>query len=192
MEKHGAKGWVNTNYRYFKGYKKIKKLLEGQEIIKLSIFTHSKNGLATNSIHFIDLFSWMTEDTKIKLDGKKRSVMDLLSYKNINFKKLEKIWPELKSLDFETKEQIEIESIYSCYLIRQRADIDDFKKEEGLTIPKTTNFKDVGSLSNEIIEKLTKTRPPTLGAASRISGVTPAAIIAIMRFLKKQKNNRAA
>ena len=112
--------------------------------------------------------------------------------KNINFKKLEKIWPELKSLDFEVKEQIEIESIYASYLARQRADIDDFKKEEGLVIPKTTNFKNVGSLSNEIVEKLTKTRPPTLGAASRISGVTPAAIIAIMRFLKKQKNNKAA
>ena len=70
--------------------------------------------------------------------------------------------------------------------------IDDFKKEEGLTIPKTINFKKVGSLSNEIVEKLSKTRPPTLGAASRISGVTPAAIIAIMRFLKKQKNNKAA
>ena len=50
------------------------------------------------------------------------------------------------------------------------------------------DFKDVGSLSNEIVEKLTKIKPPTLGAASRISGVTPAAIIAIMRFIKKQKN----
>ena len=70
MEKHDAKGWVNTNYRYFEGYKKIKKLLEGQEIINLSVFTHSKNGLATNSIHFIDLFAWLAEDKKIKLDGK--------------------------------------------------------------------------------------------------------------------------
>jgi len=132
------------------------------------------------------------KNIKIKLDGKKRSVMDLLSYKNINFKKLEKIWPELILLEPDVKEQIEIESIYSTYLVRQRADIDDFKKEEGLLIPKTTNFNNVGSLSNEIIEKLTTIQPPTLGAASRISGVTPAAIIAIMRYLKKQKNNKAA
>ena len=118
--------------------------------------------------------------------------IELLSYKNINFKILEKIWPELKTLEPEVKEQIEIESIYSSYLERQRADIDDFKKEESLVIPKTTNFKKVGSLSNEIVEKLSKINPPTLGAASRISGVTPAAIIAIMRFLKKQKNNKAA
>jgi len=118
--------------------------------------------------------------------------MELLSHNNITFKKLEAIWPELASLDIEIKEQIEIEAIYSTYLERQRVDIDDFKKEEGLIIPKNTNFKNVGSLSNEILEKLIKTKPPTLGAASRISGVTPAAIIAIMRYLKKQKNIKAA
>jgi tRNA uridine 5-carboxymethylaminomethyl modification enzyme len=132
------------------------------------------------------------KNIKIKLDGKKRSVFELLSYKNINFQKLEKLWPDLKKLDFNTKEQIQIESIYFNYLSRQRADIDDFKREGGLRIPKTINYKKVGSLSNEIIEKLTKVQPPTLGAASRISGVTPAAIIAIMRYIKKNKNNKAA
>ena len=102
------------------------------------------------------------KNIKIKLDGKKRSVFELLSHKNISFQKLEKILPELKNLDLNTKEQIQIESIY------------------------------FGSLSNEIIEKLTKIKPPNLGAASRISGVTPAAIIAIMRYIKKNKNKKAA
>ncbi len=128
----------------------------------------------------------------IKLDGKKRSAFELLSYKNISFEKLEKIWPELKNLDTETKEQIQIESIYSSYLSRQRADIEDFKKEEGLKIPKIIEYKKVGSLLNEIVEKLTKLKPPTLGAASRISGVTPAALIAIMRYIKKNNNKKAA
>ena len=67
---------------------------------------------------------------------------------------MEKIWPEIKNLDNDTKEQIQIESIYSSYLSRQRADIDDFKKEEGLKIPKIIEYKKVGSLSNEIIEKV--------------------------------------
>ena len=116
----------------------------------------------------------------------------MLSYKNISFEKLEKIWPELKGLDYDTKEQIQIESIYSNYLLRQRADIDDFKKEEGLKIPKIIKYKEVGSLSSEIIEKLSKIRPPTLGAASRISGVTPAALISIMRYIKKNKNTKVA
>ena len=89
-------------------------------------------------------------------------------------------------------EQIEIEAKYSGYLDRQRADVSDFKKEEGLKIPKNINYNNVGSLSNEIIEKLSKITPPTLGAASRVSGVTPAAIIAILRYIKKNKNKKAA
>ena len=157
--------------------KKTKKLKQGFTLAKKLI-------LSPNQLQ--------KKDIKIKLDGKKRSAMELLSHNNITFEKLEKIWPELTSLDKETREQIEIEAVYSSYLKRQRADIDDFKKEEGLIIPRNTNFKNVGSLSNEIVEKLIKINPPTLGAASRISGVTPAAIIAIMRYLKKQKNNKAA
>ena len=166
-----------SSYRKKEFNKKIKKIKNGFSLIKGLVI--SPNQLKKKNIN-------------IKLDGKKRSVMDLLAYKNINFTKLESVWPEIKNIDLDVKEQIEIESVYSSYLKRQRADIDDFKKEEGLVIPKGINFKKVGSLSNEIIEKLSTIRPPTLGAASRISGVTPAAIIAIMRFLKKQNNNKVA
>ena len=88
-------------------------------------------------------------------------------------------------------EQIEIESQYTGYLDRQREDISDFKKEESLILPTELDYNSVGSLSNEIIEKLSAAQPPTLGAASRISGVTPAAIIALLRFVKKQKNSKA-
>ena len=151
-----------------------------------------KNGFGLIKGLFITPSQLKKKNINIKLDGKKRSVMDLLAYKNIGFSKLENIWPELKKIDLDVKEQIEIESVYSSYLKRQRADIEDFKKEEGLVIPKSIDFKEVGSLSNEIVEKLSATNPSTLGAASRISGVTPAAIIAIMRFLKKQKNNKVA
>ncbi len=129
---------------------------------------------------------------KINHDGKKRTAFELLSYKNISFKHINKIWPETKKIEEEISEQIIIESQYSGYLSRQREDIIDFKKEEELTIPINLDYKKVGSLSNEIIEKLTTTQPPTLGAASRISGVTPAAIIALLRFVKKQKNTKAA
>ena len=89
-------------------------------------------------------------------------------------------------------EQIEIESQYAGYLDRQRDDISDFKKEENLLLPKNINYKEIGSLSNVIVEKLSIVQPTTLGAASRISGVTPAAIIALLRFVKKQKNIKAA
>ena len=128
----------------------------------------------------------------INHDGKKRSAFDLLSFKNISFSDVNDIWPETKHIKDDIREQIEIESQYAGYLERQREDIIDFKKEEELTLPKNIDYKTVGSLSNEIVEKLTLVRPPTLGAASRISGVTPAAIIALLRYVKKQKNNKAA
>ena len=166
-----------SSYRQSEFEKKINKIKKGFVVAKN--LKASPNQLLKNNI-------------KIKLDGKKRSVIDLLSFKNVNFKNLEKIWPELKALEMDVKEQIEIESVYSSYLERQRVDIEDFKREEGMEIPKIINFSDVGSLSNEIIEKLTKIKPPTLGAASRISGVTPAATIAILRFIKKQKNIKVA
>ena len=118
--------------------------------------------------------------------------MELLSFSNISFKDLVRIWPQIKYIDDESREQIEIEAKYSGYLDRQRDDIEDFKKDEQLRIPEFVNYKKVGSLSNEIIEKLIEIKPPTIGAASRISGVTPAAIIAILRYIKKNKNKKAA
>ena len=87
-------------------------------------------------------------------------------------------------------EQIKIESRYAGYLKRQREDINDFKKDEELMLPNNLDYKNVGSLSNEIVEKLLLIKPPTLGAASRISGVTPAAIIALLRHVKRQKNHK--
>ena len=125
---------------------------------------------------------------KINLDGKKRSIIDLLAFSNIDFSNLEKVWPQIKELDLVTREQILIEARYAGYLNRQRLDIQDFKKDENLKIPDKMNYKKVGSLSNEVVEKLTKIKPPTLGAASRVSGITPAAIIAILRFIKSSKN----
>ena len=129
---------------------------------------------------------------KINKDGKKRNIIDLLSFSNITTPKLKKIIPELNDLEDDVMEQIEIEAKYTGYLDRQRMDIKDFEKEESLVIPKSTNYKLVGSLSNEIVEKLSKIKPRTLGAASRIPGVTPAATIALLRYIKKNKNKKAA
>ena len=105
-------------------------------------------------------------------------------------KKLEKIWPKLKLIDNDLREQIEIESHYLGYLDRQKTDIESFKKDEGLFFPNNFDFNKVGSLSSEVLEKLNKIQPPTIGAASRISGITPPAIIALLRHLKrKNKKN---
>lgn len=156
---------------------KLKQLQEGFSLVKK--YSISPNKLEKNGI-------------MINHDGKKRSAFDLLSFENISFNDVNNIWPETKIIKDDIREQIEIETQYAGYLDRQREDIIDFKREEELTLPKNLDYKTIGSLSNEIVEKLTLVRPPTLGAASRISGVTPAAIIALLRYVKKQKNYRAA
>ena len=156
---------------------KLKQLQEGFSLVKK--YSISPNKLEKNGI-------------MINHDGKKRSAFDLLSFENISFNDVNNIWPETKFIKDDIREQIEIETQYAGYLDRQREDIIDFKREEELTLPKNLDYKTIGSLSNEIVEKLTLVRPPTLGAASRISGVTPAAIIALLRYVKKQKNYRAA
>ena len=157
---------------------------EKRDRIKKGFDIINKNKISPNELQ--------KKGIQINHDGKKRSALDLLSFKNINFSDINLIWPETKNIEEDVVEQIKIESQYKGYLDRQRDDIKDFKKEEMLALPKNINYKLVGSLSNEIVEKLTLTKPPTLGAASRISGVTPAAIIALLRFVKKNKNNKAA
>ncbi|MDC0057077.1 tRNA uridine-5-carboxymethylaminomethyl(34) synthesis enzyme MnmG [Alphaproteobacteria bacterium] len=156
---------------------KMEQLQEGFNLVKKKNI--SPNRLEKNGI-------------MINHDGKKRSAFELLSFKNISFGDVNNIWPETKYIEDDIREQIEIESQYAGYLERQREDIIDFKKEEELTLPNNIDYNTVGSLSNEIVEKLTLVQPPTLGAASRISGVTPAAIIALLRYVKKQKNHKAA
>ena len=128
----------------------------------------------------------------VKHDGKKRSAFELLSFNNIKFEDLIKVWPKLSYISNDSKQQIEIESRYKEYLIRQQDDINDFKKDEQLLLPSDIDYSKVASLSKEVIEKLSKVNPPTLGTAARISGVNPAAIVSLLRYVKKGKNSKAA
>ena len=77
--------------------------------------------------------------------------------------------------------------IRADYLQRQEADIRAFRKDEALIIPKDVDYRKIGGLSNEVVMKLSKVRPETLGAASRISGVTPAAVTAVLGYIKSLK-----
>ena len=70
---------------------------------------------------------------------------------------------------------------------RQKSEIEAFRKDEALKLPHWLDYAHVGGLSNEVRDKLEIVRPETLGAASRIPGVTPAAIMALLRHVKKKK-----
>ena len=122
---------------------------------------------------------------KIRQDGIKRSVFELLSFPNITFEKLLPIFPELEQIAISNKKQIAIEARYASYLKRQQQDIEIFKRDEKIPIPHWLQFEDIKSLSAEVVEKMQKVSPKTIGAASRISGVTPASIMAIIVHIKK-------
>tara|TARA_B100001013_G_C24619425_1_gene446593 strand:+ start:177 stop:791 length:615 start_codon:yes stop_codon:yes gene_type:complete len=125
-------------------------------------------------------------DIKINLDGKKRNIFELLVFKNINRKKLEKIWPQIKKIPNDIFDELETNSVYKGYIERQLQDIIDLKKDEDLKIPENINYKKIPNLSNEVLEKLIYTKPKNMNQIMRTSGVTPAAVINILRFLNRK------
>ncbi|MFH1479474.1 MAG: tRNA uridine-5-carboxymethylaminomethyl(34) synthesis enzyme MnmG [Candidatus Omnitrophota bacterium] len=117
---------------------------------------------------------------------------DLLKRPEVYFKKLKVFDKEKKYLSEDIINQVEIEIKYRGFIDRQLKEIENFKRIEFIKIPEGFDFKEVPSLSNEIIEKLNLTRPMNLGQASRISGVTPVAISVLMIYLKKWKERHLA
>jgi tRNA uridine 5-carboxymethylaminomethyl modification enzyme len=122
----------------------------------------------------------------INQDGVVRSAMDLLAYPDIDWDRLVDLWPELGSISPAIAEQLSIDARYEGYLGRQRQDIAAYRKDEALQLPADLDYAAVGSLSNEIRQKLEAHRPATLGQAARISGVTPAALVSLLRFVRRR------
>jgi len=119
-------------------------------------------------------------------DGIARSAAELLAYPGIDLARLAAIWPDLAGLTPEIAEQVEIDARYAGYLERQERDIAAFRRDEGLLLPVDLDYATVGSLSREICDKLAVARPATLGAAARISGVTPAALVALLKHVRRR------
>ena len=124
-------------------------------------------------------------DIKVKQDGTKRTAYNIMSYDDVSRETINQLWPELAEMPDDVYEQIEIEARYSGYIKRQMADIEVFKKDEKLKIREDIDYSKIGSLSREMVQKLSKVKPATIGEASRIPGVTPAAITAILGYIKK-------
>tara|TARA_B110000971_G_C20024266_1_gene507965 strand:+ start:75 stop:1949 length:1875 start_codon:yes stop_codon:yes gene_type:complete len=129
---------------------------------------------------------------KIAMDGVKRNGLEVLSQKGITIKKLREIWDDVPQFDNSIDEQIEIDAHYSGYLKRQTHDIAAFKKDEAILIPDFIDYENFSGLSNEIKFKLKLIKPKTLGQALRIDGVTPAAAIILLAFIKKCRYKASA
>jgi tRNA uridine 5-carboxymethylaminomethyl modification enzyme len=127
----------------------------------------------------------------VNMDGKRRSALELLSHSTITFDALINLWPQLSDYERRLIAIAEIEARYLGHVGRQQLDVERFNKEESLLIPQDISYHELAALSTEMKEKLSKFMPATIGAASRIPGVTPAAIIAIISHIRKREQRAA-
>ena len=128
----------------------------------------------------------------VNLDGRRRSAHDLLGYPDVDLARLKALWPSLGSLRPDIAEQIEIEGAYAGYLDRQVTDIRAYRRDEALALPPDLDYAAIASLSAEARQKLEAARPSTLGAAARISGVTPAALTALLGHVRRRDRRSTA
>ncbi len=114
------------------------------------------------------------------------SLEGLLKRPEIKYQQLAEVF-ELERCDEVIEEQLEIQTKYSGYIERQQSDIEKLKRSELTKIPTDFDYEKVSSLSAEVMQKLLQVKPESIGQASRISGVTPAAISLLLVHLKKQR-----
>ena len=129
---------------------------------------------------------------KVNQDGLRRSVIDLLGMPEIHWARITELWPQLKALQRDVVEALEAEALYAGYLQRQDAEISALRREERLALPADLDYASMPSLSAELRQKLTVVRPSSLGQASRIDGMTPAALAVILSHVKRRDRQSAA
>ena len=113
------------------------------------------------------------------------SLQEILKRPGVSLSELLQFDADLSDFDREAREQVEIQTKYEGYLKRQQEQIERFKRLENLKIPEDMDFQSITGLSAEVREKLSTLRPVSIGQASRISGITPAAISILIVNLKK-------
>jgi len=121
----------------------------------------------------------------VNQDGVVRGAQDLLALPGVTIDRLSAIWPDLAALSPDIVEQLQIDALYAGYLRRQQADIEAYRRDEALLLPQDLDYDTMGSLSAEIRQIFTTHRPATLGHAGRLAGVTPAALVALLRHVRR-------
>jgi len=122
----------------------------------------------------------------LRKDGHRRSAFELLSYPGIGIGDLARIWPSFAELDPKIAEQVEIDAKYEVYLSRQAADVESYRRDESLVLTDDIDYATLPGLSNEVRHKLQAHRPRTIGHASRIDGITPAALTLLVAHMRRQ------
>jgi len=152
--------------------RKRRQIVEGMGIVNAKNYTPNKEFIA---------FLETIDEAKI---NDKMTAQQIIARKTFTLEKLTRLLPELEKFNDYIREQILIEAKYARYVEKQIEDIEKMKQNLHVKIPADFDFEAVKGLSKEIIEKFEKYNPPTLQAASQISGVTPAAIDILHIFIK--------
>ena len=124
-------------------------------------------------------------------DGHRRSAFELLAYPEVGWTEVQRVWPELSTIEPRIAVHLEIDAKYDVYLKRQIADVEAFRRDEGLVLA-GVDYGEVPGLSNEVRAKLIAARPWTVGQAGRIDGMTPAALGILAAYLRREARRKAA
>jgi tRNA uridine 5-carboxymethylaminomethyl modification enzyme len=119
-------------------------------------------------------------------DGQPKTAADMLALEGVTFEACLKIWPQLANIDKTCRAQLATDCRYAGYLRRQTADIEAMRRDEALEIPPDLPLDEIGGLSAESRDLLARHQPETIAQASRIPGLTPAAVLVLLRFVRRR------
>lgn len=125
-------------------------------------------------------------------DGGRRSALQLLTFPDVGPEDLRGLSAEFDTLPEDIQAQIRVDALYDAFADRQRADVAAIRQDEENLIPESLDYRAISGLSNELADKLCRVRPANIGQASRIEGMTPAALVLIMSMVSKTKPARIA
>jgi tRNA uridine 5-carboxymethylaminomethyl modification enzyme len=163
---------------------------------RINAFTRRQNELAAARVMAQELVLTSAAAAKIGFhvnqDGQRRSALQLIAMPHVGFERVEDHWPQLKALPQHAKDALQADALYAGYMDRQQRDISQARDEENLAIPLGLIFTTIPGLSIELQQKLTRVTPRSIGHASRIEGMTPAAIACLIGAIKKFRTATAA
>lgn len=125
-------------------------------------------------------------------DGSRRTAYEVLSFPKVEFDALIRLDPELEAIDAQTRRQLKRDALYANYIERQKRDVEAVKRDEGQEIPGEFDYNSIEGLSNELRQKLSAARPMNLAQASRVDGMTPAALTLLLAKIRQFARDRSA
>lgn len=156
---------------------KLEKLSSARKVFEKSAFTPSEISSA---------------GINVSMDGHKKSLYQLLSYADSTIECLAQLDPTVLELDKDVFRQLSNDALYASYIERQQRDVEAVKRDEDFPIPIDFDYANLEGLSNELKQKLSRTKPNNLAQAGRVEGMTPAAIALLLVRLRAVKRQLAS